>query len=241
MKQCNLNHIYRHEDGELWFPGYKVTLRVPKGYSGELLLEHIFTIKADDKQIKCTLYLHKPGEILLSGWLKEPFEYRSNMLQPVKLEVQNDRVQTMQFECPNGFGLKTKIDVAGHGFGALLSGPSERKVEIEALYVLLLLSVNLLRRTTTDNQTTDAPSTPTSAPSEPPSYHEPRYVQCGACAGSGYITCSSCGGNGYHAVSRTRTDWDNNTEYYEERIPCLCGGSGRQSCNRCGGTGQILE
>lgn len=241
MQKCNPNHQYRHEDGELWFPGYKVTLRVPKKYSGELLLEHIFTLKSDDAQIECTLYLHKPGAILLSGWLEEPFEYGSKKLQPVKLVVQNDHLQTMRFECPTGFGLKTKLDVAGHGFGALLSGPRAREMEIWAFYLSLLISVNLFRGTITDNQTTDSHSRTTPTLTEQPSYPEPRYVQCGACAGSGYITCSSCGGSGYQAVSRTRTDWEGNTEYYEDHIPCSCGGSGRQSCYRCGGTGQILE
>lgn len=60
--------------------------------------------------------------------------------------------------------------------------------------------------------------------------------QCGSCSGQGTVTCSACGGHGSHVVSSTRIDWEGNTEYLTDYVPCGCSG-GRTICGRCGGAG----
>jgi len=64
--------------------------------------------------------------------------------------------------------------------------------------------------------------------------------QCGACSGMGTVTCSSCGGMGSHTVSSTRVDWEGNTEYVTDYVPCGCAG-GRVVCGTCGGAGYSVE
>ena len=81
------------------------------------------------------------------------------------------------------------------------------------------------------------PRSPPPARSAPP---EPTQRQCGACAGSGRVSCSSCGGYGYHTQSYTRVDWEGNTEYVTDQVPCGCSG-GYSTCGSCGGSGWIVD
>ena len=82
------------------------------------------------------------------------------------------------------------------------------------------------------------PQRPASRPTTPAG-SSPRRRQCGACSGQGTVTCSSCGGYGSHTVSSTRVDWEGNTEYVTEDVPCGCAG-GRNTCGSCGGAGYTV-
>lgn len=57
---------------------------------------------------------------------------------------------------------------------------------------------------------------------------------------AGQVSCSSCGGYGYHTQSYTRVDWEGNTEYVTDQVPCSCSG-GYSTCSSCGGSGWTMN
>lgn len=117
---------------------------------------------------------------------------------------------------------------------------AEKSKAVEAMLEAMQAFGEAAAQKTEQRRRAEAAARQPARPKEPPPRSGTATVrrQCGACSGMGSVTCSSCGGYGSHTQSYTRIDWQGNTEYVNESVPCSCAG-GRVTCGTCGGSGSL--
>ena len=242
MIRIKQGEIYTRQNGRLHSPEHRVSFVMPHNCSGYVNQQGDFIIKTDNEGVEGTMFFHGPTNSLTSGWDKKGFRHGGETLYPTRTETLTGIELITHFESSAYVCYKVSVDLSGYGLAFMVYSDRSHKKVLDDVKDSLIRSVSISESEPVVQPVEVAVEVPSHPVNQPdPIEYSPRYVQCGACAGSGYVTCMSCSGYGYFDRSYTRTAWDGSPEYVTEQVPCSSSVGGRQSCMRCGGSGQILE
>jgi hypothetical protein len=130
----------------LYWPEYHLSLRVPPTYACDAGQIYAF-FRSSEGGLEALLNVHKPSDLLVSGWLDEPLMAGRERLEPVTPTETRLGVKSRQFASASAAGYKmTVADPFRYQASARLTGPADRAGDLSLLLRQIVGSIRFVQQ-----------------------------------------------------------------------------------------------
>ena len=130
----------------LYWPEYHFSLRVPPACTCDAGQIYAF-LRSSETGFEALLNVHKPSQLLVTGWLDEPFTADRERLEPIAPMETKLGVKSRQFASASTAGYKMTVDDPfRYRASARVTGPADRAGDLSLLFRQIVGSIRFVHQ-----------------------------------------------------------------------------------------------